>query len=148
MAEPYKIELKDVHKSFGPKKVLNGVNLEVQTGTSLVIIGGSGTGKSVTIKCILGLLRPDKGRIFVDGEEVTRASGRRREEINTRIGMLFQGAALFDSLRRRPDARVTSSPSTSTRPLSGRSSPRMHLMVTDFPVPEPPMMTSEVPVGT
>ena len=99
MAEPYKIELQDVHKSFGSKKVLNGVNLQVPAGTSLVIIGGSGTGKSVTIKCILGLLRPEKGRVLIDGEDVTRFSGRKREEINARVGMLFQGAALFDSLR-------------------------------------------------
>lgn len=94
-----KIELKDVHKAFGAKKVLNGVNLTVPTGTSLVVIGGSGTGKSVTIKCILGLLFPDRGRIFIDGRDVTRLQGRAREQINARVGMLFQGAALFDSLR-------------------------------------------------
>jgi phospholipid/cholesterol/gamma-HCH transport system ATP-binding protein len=94
-----KIELKDVHKSFNSKKVLNGVNLSVPTGTSLVVIGGSGTGKSVTIKCILGLLRPDKGRIYIDGTDVTTFGGRAREAVNARVGMLFQGAALFDSLR-------------------------------------------------
>jgi len=99
MNEPYKIELQDVHKSFGSKKVLNGVNLTVPKGSSLVIIGGSGTGKSVTIKCILGLMRPEKGKIFIDGEDVTRAAGRKREEINAQVGMLFQGSALFDSLR-------------------------------------------------
>ena len=99
VAEPYKIELQDVHKSFGAKKVLNGVDLAVPAGSSLVIIGGSGTGKSVTIKCILGLMRPEKGRILIDGQDVTRVSGRRREQINTRIGMLFQGSALFDSLK-------------------------------------------------
>jgi len=99
MSEPYKIELQDVHKSFGSKKVLNGVNLTVPKGSSLVIIGGSGTGKSVTIKCILGLLRPDKGKVFIDGEDVTRVSGRKREAINEKVGMLFQGSALFDSLK-------------------------------------------------
>ncbi|MFZ1988483.1 MAG: ATP-binding cassette domain-containing protein [Alphaproteobacteria bacterium] len=99
MTEPYKIEMQDVHKGFGSKKVLNGVNLTIPKGSSLVIIGGSGSGKSVTIKCILGLLRPDKGRIFIDGEDVTRATGRKREEINAQVGMLFQGSALFDSLR-------------------------------------------------
>ena len=94
-----KIELKDVHKAFNGKKVLNGVNLSVPTGTSLVVIGGSGTGKSVTIKCILGLLRPDKGRVLIDGSDVTNFGGRARENVNARVGMLFQGAALFDSLR-------------------------------------------------
>ena len=99
MAEPYKIELRDVHKSFGAKKVLNGVNLAVPTGTSLVIIGGSGTGKSVTIKCILGLLRADKGQILIDGKDVSRGSLRARQAINDHSGMLFQGSALFDSLK-------------------------------------------------
>jgi phospholipid/cholesterol/gamma-HCH transport system ATP-binding protein len=99
MTTPDKIQLKDVHKSFGSKKVLNGVNLEVPAGSSLVVIGGSGTGKSVTIKCILGLMRPDKGRIFIDGRDITGLGGRAREDVNSRVGMLFQGAALFDSLR-------------------------------------------------
>ena len=99
MATPDKIELIDVHKGFGAKKVLNGVNLNVPAGTSLVIIGGSGTGKSVTIKCILGLLRPDRGKVLIDGRDVTRIGGGAREAINARVGMLFQGAALFDSLK-------------------------------------------------
>ena len=94
-----KIVLKDVHKAFGAKKVLNGVNLSVPTGTSLVVIGGSGTGKSVTIKCILGLMRPEKGRIFIDGNDTTNLGGSARENVNARVGMLFQGSALFDSLR-------------------------------------------------
>jgi phospholipid/cholesterol/gamma-HCH transport system ATP-binding protein len=94
-----KIELKGVHKRFGPKIVLDGVDLSVDPGESLVIIGGSGTGKSVTLKSILGLITPDKGSIKVDGREVTRLSGRAREEINRKFGMLFQSAALFDSLR-------------------------------------------------
>jgi phospholipid/cholesterol/gamma-HCH transport system ATP-binding protein len=99
MAETYKIELRNVHKWFGAKNVLNGVSLAVPTGTSLVIIGGSGTGKSVTIKCILGLLKPDKGQILIDGKDVTRGSLRTRQAINDCAGTLFQGAALFDSLR-------------------------------------------------
>jgi len=94
-----KIEMKDVHKRFGSKIVLDGINLSVQPGESLVIIGGSGTGKSVTIKSILGLITPDKGSIKVDGQEVTRLTGRAREQVNRKFGMLFQAAALFDSLK-------------------------------------------------
>ncbi|MBL8782025.1 MAG: ATP-binding cassette domain-containing protein [Alphaproteobacteria bacterium] len=94
-----KIEMKDVHKRFGSKVVLDGINLSVQPGESLVIIGGSGTGKSVTIKSILGLITPDKGSIKVDGQEVTRLTGRARETVNRKFGMLFQAAALFDSLK-------------------------------------------------
>ena len=93
-----KIALRDVRKSFGPKTVLNGVDLEVGRGESLVIIGGSGTGKSVMLKCILGLLHPDSGSISVDGRETTRLSTRERERTMRKFGMLFQGAALFDSL--------------------------------------------------
>ncbi len=93
-----KIELKGVYKRFGTKVVLDGVDLTVEPGESLVIIGGSGTGKSVTLKSILGLITPDKGSIKVDGREVTRLTGRAREEVNRKFGMLFQAAALFDSL--------------------------------------------------
>ena len=93
-----KIALHGVHKSFGPKTVLNGVDLSVGRGESLVVIGGSGTGKSVMLKCILGLLHPDSGSIKVDGQETTRLNGRERERLLHKFGMLFQGAALFDSL--------------------------------------------------
>ncbi len=93
-----KIRLNGVKKRFGEKVVLDGVDLEVAPGESVIIIGGSGTGKSVTLKCILGLLEPDAGRIEIDGEDVTRLAGRERERVNAKIGMLFQGAALFDSL--------------------------------------------------
>ena len=94
-----KIELTGVQKRFGTKVVLDGVDLSVDPGESLVIIGGSGTGKSVTLKSILGLITPDKGSIKVDGREVTRLTGRAREEVNRKFGMLFQAAALFDSLK-------------------------------------------------
>ena len=92
------IVLKDVRKHFGPKHVLNGMNLEVGKGRSLVVIGGSGTGKSVMLKCILGILRPDSGEIIVGGENVIGLKGSARDEYLARFGMLFQGAALFDSL--------------------------------------------------
>ena len=99
MATTPKIELKGVHKRFGPKVVLDGIDLSVNPGESLVIIGGSGTGKSVMLKSILGLIKPDKGSIRVDGQEATRLTGGAREKLNRKFGMLFQGAALFDSLK-------------------------------------------------
>ncbi len=89
------IELRDVHKSFGSKHVLAGVDLTIAKGESLVVIGGSGTGKSVLLKCILGLLRHDAGTITLEGEDVRTAE---RDAFLARFGMLFQGAALFDSL--------------------------------------------------
>jgi phospholipid/cholesterol/gamma-HCH transport system ATP-binding protein len=92
------IELSNVHKSFGPKHVLDGVNLSVPKGHSLVVIGGSGTGKSVMLKCILGLIQPDSGSIKIGGEEVSRLKGKDRDRLMTRFGMLFQGGALFDSI--------------------------------------------------
>ncbi len=94
------IELQDVHKSFGPKHVLRGVNLSVPRGESMVIIGGSGTGKSVAIKCVLGLITPDSGSVTVDGQDVTklRQGSSERDAFLARFGMLFQGGALFDSL--------------------------------------------------
>ncbi len=87
-----------LEKSFGPKQVLRGVGLTVARGESLVIIGGSGSGKSVTLKCILGLVRADRGSIRLDGTELVGASGRTLEEARGRFGMLFQNGALFDSL--------------------------------------------------
>ncbi|GAA6162731.1 ATP-binding cassette domain-containing protein [Pelagimonas sp. KU-00592-HH] len=89
------ITFDNVHKAFGPKKVLRGVNLHVPKGESMVIIGGSGTGKSVTLKCVLGLLSPDQGTITVDGKDATKGD---RDAFLARFGMLFQGGALFDSL--------------------------------------------------
>jgi phospholipid/cholesterol/gamma-HCH transport system ATP-binding protein len=93
-----KIELIGVKKSFGSKVVLDGIDLVVEKGSSLVVIGGSGTGKSVMIKCVLGIITPDEGVIKVDGVDVTRLRGAAREPVMKKFGMLFQGAALFDSL--------------------------------------------------
>jgi phospholipid/cholesterol/gamma-HCH transport system ATP-binding protein len=95
---PPKIRLKDVRKSFGSKKVLDGVTLDIAPQESVVVIGGSGTGKSVLIKCILGILLADSGTIEVDGQDVTQIPAAGRDAINRQFGMLFQGAALFDSL--------------------------------------------------
>ena len=98
MTDVPKIELRNVSKRFGPKVVLNNLSLTVESGTSLIVIGGSGTGKSVMLKCVLGILRPDKGEIFVDGQNVLKMSASEREENLRKFGMLFQGGALFDSL--------------------------------------------------
>jgi phospholipid/cholesterol/gamma-HCH transport system ATP-binding protein len=92
------IILKDVRKNFGRKHVLNGIDLEVGKGRSLVVIGGSGTGKSVMLKCILGILSPTSGEIIVGGENAVGLKGAARDEYLARFGMLFQGSALFDSL--------------------------------------------------
>ena len=92
------MSFQDVHMGFGANKVLRGFNLDVETGESVVIIGGSGTGKSVMLKCLLGLLRPQRGRICVDGEDVVGMGARERTRVLTKFGMLFQSAALFDSL--------------------------------------------------
>src|SRR5687768_4140877 len=92
------IRLVDVHKAFGPKRVLSGFTLEVNEGETTVIIGYSGTGKSVAIKHIVGLLEPDAGTVFVDGQEVPALSRRELYSLRARIGYVFQFAALFDSL--------------------------------------------------
>ena len=93
-----KICLHDVSKAFGPKVVLNNCNLDIYEGESLVILGASGSGKSVMLKCILGLMTPEKGSILVDGLESVHANAATRAQIIRKIGMLFQGAALFDSM--------------------------------------------------
>jgi phospholipid/cholesterol/gamma-HCH transport system ATP-binding protein len=98
-ARRLKIEIRGLRKSFGDKHVLNGIDLDVGVGQSLVVIGGSGSGKSVTLKCVLGLIQPDAGSIKVDGEEVVGMNGTDRERLLRKFGMLFQGSALFDSLR-------------------------------------------------
>lgn len=93
-----KILLRDVSKAFGTKKVLDGLDLAVDEGESLVIIGQSGSGKSVTLKCVLGLIPPDRGSVRIDGEEVVGLRGRELDRVRAKFGMLFQGGALFDSL--------------------------------------------------
>ncbi|UWQ61358.1 ATP-binding cassette domain-containing protein [Leisingera caerulea] len=89
------IRMENVHKAFGDNQVLNGMTLEIPKGTSMVIIGGSGTGKSVALKSILGLIKPDSGQIYVDGKPADSGD---RDKFLARFGMLFQGGALFDSL--------------------------------------------------
>lgn len=111
MAEEWKIEeracrppgeatirIRDVHKSFGKNHVLRGVNLEVKCGQTMVVIGGSGTGKSVLLKCIIGLLRHDRGEILVDGQEISRLKERGWNRLLRKFGMVFQRDALFDSI--------------------------------------------------
>lgn len=92
------IRIVDLHKAFGQKKVLQGVNLDLKQGETLAVIGQSGSGKSVLIKHIIGILKPDKGQIFVDGVEITGLKDDELHKITRRFGMLFQGVALFDSM--------------------------------------------------
>lgn len=98
MSNVPKISVRGLKKSFGPKIVLDGVDLDIGVGESVVVIGGSGTGKSVLVKCILGLLDSDAGTIKIDDQEVTGLARGRREVLMQKFGMLFQGSALFDSL--------------------------------------------------
>lgn len=97
MTEPI-LKLENVHKSFGSNKVLQGVDIDISPGKSLVVLGGSGSGKSVMLKNALGLMTPNSGTIIFDGQDVTHDQGKTREAMRARIGMLFQSAALFDSL--------------------------------------------------
>jgi phospholipid/cholesterol/gamma-HCH transport system ATP-binding protein len=98
MADQPKIVVRGLRKAFGRNLVLDGIDLDVGVGESVVVIGGSGSGKSVLVKCILGLLQADAGSIKIDGQEVTTLGGSEREALMHKFGMLFQGAALFDSL--------------------------------------------------
>jgi phospholipid/cholesterol/gamma-HCH transport system ATP-binding protein len=98
MESAIKIRVVSLHKSFGEKDVLHGINIEVRQGESMVVIGGSGSGKTVLIKCIIGLMRPDQGEIHVDGLEITSLDEKRMNEVRKKFGMLFQGGALFDSM--------------------------------------------------
>jgi phospholipid/cholesterol/gamma-HCH transport system ATP-binding protein len=93
-----KIRIRSLRKSFGEKLVLDGIDLDIMPGTSMVVIGGSGTGKSVLLKCILGLLEPDDGTIEIDGTDILTLPRHEQEAARSRIGMLFQNGALFDSL--------------------------------------------------
>lgn len=92
------IQVINLYKAFGRKQVLSGANLEVKKGESMVVIGGSGSGKSVLIKHIIGLLKPDKGKIIVNSSDMTKLKGGELDNLRKKFGMLFQGAALFDSL--------------------------------------------------
>lgn len=98
MTAPLKIRVRGLKKSFGDKVVLDGIDLELYAGESLVIIGGSGTGKSVLIKCLLGLIQPDAGSIQIDGQEIVGLSYTAQQKALDKCGMLFQGGALFDSM--------------------------------------------------
>ncbi len=93
-----KIRVRGLRKTFGDKVVLDGVDLDVMPKTSMVIIGGSGSGKSVLLKCILGIIEPDAGTVEIDGTDITSLPAQERTAIRSRIGMLFQNGALFDSL--------------------------------------------------
>lgn len=92
------IKVENLYKSFDTKKVLCGINLEVKDGETLVIIGGSGTGKSILLKSIVGLVKPDSGKIIIDGIDITKANKKSLHQVQQKIGFLFQEAALFDSL--------------------------------------------------
>jgi len=92
------IEIRDLYKSFGDEQVLRGVNLAIPKGGIMVILGRSGTGKSVLLKHIIGLIKPDRGQILIDGTDLTRLGDREMNEMRKRFGMLFQEAALFDSM--------------------------------------------------
>lgn len=96
--DTFTIRIENLHKAFGSKKVLRGVNLNIKKGESIAVIGASGTGKSVLIKHIIGLLKPDSGKIFVDDIDVSTLDQAQLNEFRSRFGMLFQGGALFDSL--------------------------------------------------
>ncbi len=99
MSAPPKIAVRGLKKSFGDKVVLDGLDLDIGVSESVVVIGGSGTGKSVLVKCIMGLMEPDAGSVKIDGQEVTGLPRGEREKVMQKFGMLFQGSALFDSLR-------------------------------------------------
>src|SRR5213596_792596 len=92
------IEVRDLFKSFGPQAVLNGVSLRIEKGESVVIIGRSGGGKSVLLKHLIGLLQPNSGQVLIDGENIVRMNERELLRVRHKFGMLFQGAALFDSM--------------------------------------------------
>ncbi|WP_421780944.1 ABC transporter ATP-binding protein [Kiloniella litopenaei] len=96
--EDIRIKIRGLTKSFGPKVILDNLDLDIYAGESLVVIGGSGTGKSVLLKCILGLLRPDSGTIEINGQDIVGLNNDDMEKVRRKFGMLFQYAALFDSL--------------------------------------------------
>ena len=107
MKEPPIISIKNLHKSFGKNKVLRGINLTVNKGEDLVILGRSGSGKSVTIECLVGLLEADKGKIEVFGTDVTKLNYKELNKIRLRIGFMFQNGALYDSMSVRENLSFT-----------------------------------------
>ncbi len=107
MTENSIIEVADLHKSFGKNKVLNGVNFTVNKGENLVILGRSGSGKSVTIKCLVGLIKSDRGEMKIFGTDIAKLSYPQLNEIRLRIGFLFQGGALYDSMSVRDNLSFT-----------------------------------------
>jgi phospholipid/cholesterol/gamma-HCH transport system ATP-binding protein len=92
------IQVQDVHRSFGTQQVLKGINLHIQQGEIMAIIGRSGSGKTVLLKILIGLTRPERGKVLIEGEDICRLYGRRLDKLRERFGMLFQGGALFDSM--------------------------------------------------
>lgn len=98
MEPPSIIKTEDVHKSFGKNHVLRGISLDFPVGTTTVILGGSGSGKSVLMKHLIGLLAPDEGRVIVDGEDIAKLEGEELTRLRAKFGMVFQWAALFDSM--------------------------------------------------
>jgi phospholipid/cholesterol/gamma-HCH transport system ATP-binding protein len=92
------IDVRDLHKSFGEHQVLQGIDIQVERGTTFVVLGGSGSGKTVLMKHVIGLLKPDSGTVLVDGVEISKLDGRALTEARRIFGMVFQGAALFDSM--------------------------------------------------
>lgn len=101
------IEIKNLHKAFGDKKVLNGINATIHKGEDVVILGKSGSGKSVTIKCVVGLEHPDKGSINVFGTDITQLNNTELNQIRPRIGFMFQNGALYDSMSVRQNLTFT-----------------------------------------
>jgi phospholipid/cholesterol/gamma-HCH transport system ATP-binding protein len=97
MTEPM-IDVRDLYKSFGSNQVLKGINIQMMPGTTTVVLGGSGSGKTVLMKHIMGLFKPDQGEVIVDGENISAMDRQQLSKFRTRMGMVFQSAALFDSM--------------------------------------------------
>lgn len=133
MRDNIKIDIRDLEKSFGHNHVLQGVNLTIQEGQITVIIGRSGEGKSVLLKHIIGLLTPDVGQVLVDGVDISMVRGRALTRMRTKFGMLFQGAALFDSMSVRENVAFPLKEHTrlSPREISSRVKEKLHLVGLD-----------------
>jgi len=105
---PPKIRIRDLYKSFGKQQVLKGLNLDIPAARTTVILGPSGIGKSVVLKHLIGLMKPDRGEILIDGMDITKMNERELNRMRKKFGMLFQGAALFDSMTRRGECSISS----------------------------------------